>query len=677
MRPTPTPPPPTPTPPPSPARPPLIPNETDDDNNYDGNHLTLTQLKILVRMKLRESGAIDDILGQLRGHLLRPLAQVKYREDQQAQLRSSMSLEAMVLNSLVVDFLRHQKFRQTLAVFLPESHMLDQHHALSRHDLAKTLILAQSEDKDERKSLLHALVLPLRRAKQTSVPSSFSSSSSSSSHTQTQTDTTTTTTPPFHHHHHEERLRRFQHECEAHAQKEIAAEMAHFRETELTHLRLEEAAKHRRELLIVREEIQATQDRRVEQAWAQAKEEERRVYARLAAGEAAQFEARQAVLRDMEAMRRREEEVERAEARAAERQAGLDKEHQVLIEQTAAWARQRAGEVAAAHEEGAKAYASQLQSLQVQQRFLQEELRKVQVERVVFQEQGVEVKVLRKEVEEARGCVEEVEGLRKETERWVLEKGRLQRQEEEAWAREQEATAMVRDLERTCVGLESENEKMRQEAGEDEVELEGLREEVRTLRGLLVTSRKALDCLGGRVGGREGVEAQQGQSAAITHSSLPLSFLESSQTSSLSSAALPPRTGVSLSTSSPMPLPMPVLRSPPSPLRRQVGGGYSCPPPSTFSSSSSSLSSTAIDSAMRAYETEVQKLQDVHDEFLLLRESGRGNGGDAAAAAAAGAVKRQSEEAEEEVVEEEEGVKGEIESQEEEGEEEKEEEGED
>lgn len=644
MRLTPTPTPAPPTPPTSPARPPLIPSEDDEneDDNNDGNHLTLTQLKILVRMKLRESGAIDDILGQLRGHLLRPLAQANFLEDQQAQPRSGMSVESMLLNSLVVDFLRHQKFRQTLAVFLPESHMLVQHHALSRYDLAKTLMLAESGDQKERKSLLHTLVLPLRRAKQASVPPS------SSSHTQTQTDTTTPTTPPFHHHHHhEERLRRFQQECETHAQKEIAAEMAHYRETELTHLRLEEAAKHRRELLIVREEMQATQDRRVEQAWAQAKEEERRFHSRLQAGEVAQFEARQAVLRDMEAMRRREEEVERAEARAAERRAGLDKEHQALREQAAAWARRRVGEIAAAHEEGAKAYASQLQSLQVQQRFLQEELRKVQAERVICQEQGAEVRVLRKEAEVARGCVEEVEGLRKEKERWVLEKGRLQRQEEEAWAREQEATAMVRDLERTCAGLESENEKMRQEAGEDEVELEGLREEVRTLRGLLVTSRKAFDCLGGR---RE-VDSQQGQPATLSHLSLPLSSsTPPRQSSSLSSAALPPRTGVLLSTSSPMPLPTPAVRPPLSPLRRQIRGAYSGPPPPIFSSSSSS-SSTAIDSAMRAYETEVQKLQDVHDEFLLLRESGRGNGGDAAAATAAGAVKKQSEEAEEEEVE--------------------------
>jgi len=666
MGPTPTPPPPTPpTPPPSSGRPPpLIPNENDEDddnNNDDGNHLSLTQLKTLVRTKLRESGAIDDILGQLRGHLLRPLARANFQEDQQAQPRSAMSLENMVLNSLVADFLRHQNFRQTLAVFLPESHMLIQQHVLSRHDLVETLMFAQGEDRDERKSLLHALLLPFRRAKQASVPPSFSS------HTQTQTEaaTTTTLTPPlYHHHHHEERLRRLQQECEARAQKELAAEMAHFRETELTHLRLEAAAKHRRELLIVREEMQATQDRRVEQAWAQAKEEERRVHARLQAGEAAQFEARQAVLRDMQAMRRREEEVERAEARAAERQAGLDKEQQALREQAAAWARQRAGEIAAAHEEGAKAYASQLQSLQVQQRFLQEELRKVQAERAVCQEQGAEVQMLRREVEEAKGCVEEVEGLRKERERWVLEKGRLQKQEEESWTREQEATAMVRDLERTCADLESKNEKMRQQMGEDEVELEGLREEVRTLRGLLVTSRRALDCLGGRAEGRVGVEAQQGQPATGACPLLPLSLSTPPQSSSLSS---------SVPMSSPMPLPLSATYGT-TPLRRQVGGGY--PPASTFSSSFSFSSSTAIDSAMRAYETEVRKLRDVHDELLLLRGGGGGGGAAAATVSAACAVKKQSyeeerEEEEEEVVVEEgeEGKEGETESQGEEEEE--------
>eukprot|EP00624_Nannochloropsis_granulata_P005871 evm.model.NODE_41842_length_10797_cov_36.687969.2 len=658
---------PTPTPPLSPDGFPSDPSKDEaEDGDHDSNNLTLPELKTLVRKKLRESGAIDDILSQLRGHLLQPLARANFYEGQQAHQCSGKSLENVVLNSLVVDFLRHQKFRQTLAVFLPESHMLVQQHLLSRHDLAETLMLARSGDEREQKSLLHALVLPFRRAEQAVVPPS------SSSHTQTQTEavSTTTTTPPLphHQHQHEERLCRFQQECEARAQKEIAEEISHFRETELTHLRLEEAAKHRRELLIVREEMQATQDRKVKQAWAHAKEEERRVHIRLQAAEMAQFEARQAVLRDMEAIRRREEEVERAEARAAERQANLDKEQLTFREQVAAWARQRAGEVAAAHSEGAKAYASQLQSLQVQQHLVQEELRKVHAERLVCQEQGAEMRALRRRVEEARGCVEEVEMLKKEKERWVVARERLQRQEEEAWAREQEATAMVRNLERTCGSLENEKEKMRQNAGDDEVELEGLREEVRTLRDLLATSRKALDCLGGRAERRSSVqEAQQGQIAETSHVPLPLfsSKPDFSQPSLLSPVALPLRTSTPVT---PMPPPtslsLPMVRPPPSsPLRCQPISNLSSFPSSSLdpssTSSSSSSSSTAIESAMRAYETEVQKLQEVHDEFLLLHgegENGAANAAITATATAAGATKKQvgndDEEEEGEVVEE-------------------------
>jgi len=658
---------PTPTPPLSPAGLPLDPKkEENEDEDHDSNHLTLSELKMLVRKKLRESGAIDDILGQLRGHLLRPLARANIHEDQKVHPCPGMSLENMVLNSLVVDFLRHQKFRQTLAVFLPESHMLVQQHLLSRHDLAETLMLAQSKGESEHKSLLHALVLPFRRAEPAVV------SSSSSSHTQTQTEavSTTTTTPsltqppsPLHQHQHEKHLSRFQQECEARAQKEIAAEISHFRETELTHLRLEEAAKHRRELLIVREEMQATQDRKVEQAWAQAKEEERRVRVRLQAAEAAQFEARQAVLRDMEAMRRRKEEVERAEARAAERQAILDKEQFTFREQIAAWARQRAGETAAAHQDGAKAYASQLQSLQVQQHLVQEELRKAQAERLVYQEQRADMQALRRQVEEARGCVEEVELLRKEKERWVVARERLQRQEEEAWAREQEATAMVRNLERTCANLENENEKTRQHAREDEAELEGLREEVRTLRDLLASSTKALHCLGGRAERKPGMEAEQEQITGNPHIPLSLSFPkpEFTQPSLSRPVAMPPLTCAPL-----MPMPPPTFLSlpvachpPPSPLRYPPHFASSSVAPSSFnpssSSSCSSSSSTAIESAMRAYETEVQKLQEVHDEFLILHGRGSDDSVTAATAAtaavatAAGAVKKQvdSNEAEE------------------------------
>jgi ribosomal protein L12E/L44/L45/RPP1/RPP2 len=62
---------------------------------------------------------------------------------------------------------------------------------------------------------------------------------------------------------------------------------------------------------------------------------------------------------------------------------------------------------------------------------------------------------------------------------------------------------------------------------------------------------------------------------------------------------------------------------------------------------------------MRAYETEVQKLQEVHDEFLLLHgegENGAANAAITATATAAGATKKQvgndDEEEEGEVVEE-------------------------
>lgn len=40
--------------------------------------------------------------------------------------------------------------------------------------------------------------------------------------------------------------------------------MAHFRATELSHVRLEEQARHRREQLILREELQLECNRRVE-----------------------------------------------------------------------------------------------------------------------------------------------------------------------------------------------------------------------------------------------------------------------------------------------------------------------------------------------------------------------------------------------------------------------------
>ncbi len=579
----------------------IMEEEEEEEKTPMPTALSLDEMKARVRASLRDSGAVDSILAQLRGHLLRPLAMAKedqHRQQQHAQdYTSRLPLETVVLNSLVVDFLQHQKCLQSLAIFLPESHMLAQQKVLSRADLAQALGMADEQDKEAtRRSLLHALLL--RQSKEPEPPSPPSSSRSI---TATQTNTPAAAQPI----NYEERLRRFQSECEARAQRDVAAEMTHFRETELTHLRLEEAAKHRRELLMLREELQHDYKRRVDQATARAREEERRVQARLQAGATAQFEARQALLRDMGVLRHREEEHQRTEALASKRHEALDKRERALAEQAAAWATQRAAEVEAARKEGTRTYAAQLQTLQTQQRFLQEELRKVHDERVAYHEHMGELSSLRREVEDLRARVGETDALRKEKERWAVERERLQRQEQEAWDHEQAAVKEVRELERAHAGLEMENEKLRRQAEEDEVELVALREEGQTLRGLLTTSRKTLDCL------------QHPTTTAAGARPVPLSLPAPSVPPSV--VVVPPPV--------PLPLPTPLVG-------KIVGGGENGPTPHV---------SLAFDMALHAYETEVRKLKDVHDELLVRRGGGGGGSKEKKKETAEGGAKERRE----------------------------------
>lgn len=587
---------------------------------------TLPEIKAHVRQKLRESGAIDVILAQLPVHLIRPLLEnipkdSKYNHGR-AFFPPDVPWEHVVLNSLVVDFLRHGNFCNTLATFMRESHMLVQRKPLSRSHVAEALGLKNAKSQ-ENQSLLHVLVGPgpvFRSATFVSVMSS-----------QTQTDVQKDPQfwpPPYQCY--EQKFRQFQEECGARVAREKAEELAHFRETDLMHMRLEEAAKHRRELSMLQEQMKAREEARIEEARAQTREETRLVQARLQAGEAVQYAARQAVLREKEGLKVREAAVERAEARVTQRYKALDKAEQELQDKVEAWKQERTQEVSAARQAGASLYSTQLQSLRRQQQLLQEELRKLEAERVDCHEQALASQDLRRELEEARACVTEVGRLRKENARLVAEKHRLQAQEENAWAREQQATEKERCLERSCRDLRVEVEKLGRAREEDEEELLALREEVTGLRALMRASQQALHSLGAQAATREALIDQVLPTRPPSTGAPRTTPLFHSSCAGFSSIGT--RDARSMREKQDL---RPVSRTTVSPSRlrdRLLSGKQTYTLPSSPSSSSPALSSPssspsdwppALTAAMQAYEGEVQKLQEIHDEFAQRRENCR------------------------------------------------------
>jgi hypothetical protein len=132
-------------------------------------------------------------------------------------------------------------------------------------------------------------------------------------------------------------------------------------------------------------------------------------------------------------------------------------------------------------------------------------------------------------------------------------------------------------LERAHAELETENETLRRQGEEDEVEMGALREEAKTLRRLLATSRKALDCL----------QQQQQQQPVATDHGADGSAAGGSHLL-LPSSSLPRRSFSGA---------MPLTRS----REDQI---------LSFSSSSSSLCSPALESALQDYEEEMKKLRD-------------------------------------------------------------------
>ncbi|TFJ87019.1 hypothetical protein NSK_001353 [Nannochloropsis salina CCMP1776] len=500
-----------------------------------------------------------------------------------------------------------------------ESHMLVQRKPLSRSHVAETLGLKNAKSQ-ENQSLLHVLVGPgpiFRSA-------TFVNVMSSQTQTDVQEDPQLWPSPSQCY---EQKFRQFQEECGARVAKEKAEELAHFRETDLMHMRLEEAAKHRRELSMLQEQMKVREEARIEEARAQAREETRLVQARLQAGEAVQYAARQAVLREKEGLKVREAAVERAEARVTQRYKALDKAEQELQDKVEAWKQERTQEVSAARQEGASLYSTQLQSLRRQQQLLQEELRKLEAERVDCHEQALASQDLRRELEEARACVTEVGRLRKENARLLAEKHRLQAQEENAWAREQQATEKERCLERSCRDLRVEVEKLGRAREEDEEELLALREEVTGLRALMRASQQALHSLGAQAATRETLNDQMlptrppSTGAPRTRPLFPSSCAGFSRNGTRSMRKEQDLRPVSRKTVSPS-----RLRD------RLLSGKQTYVLPSSPSASSPALSSPAsspsdcppaLTAAMHAYEGEVQKLQEIHDEFAQRRESCR------------------------------------------------------
>ena len=348
----------------------------------DSSALSDRQFKRKVFEELQNAGTIDSLKGTLRSRLVGVLQ----RRDPGVFVGSGpapgqQSLWQRAANSLYVEYLAHQNYSYALSVFQPECGLTNQ-QVMTRDELSRVLCLTPTssvarflppanENENAPRgspplllSILQALAdmgsTGARREMQTQTDD-YGANSSLALRLQ-QIDelheraVETERAAPLKNV--EERMAAFQKECETRLRHEMQEQVRRVRDYEVGQARLEEGAKHRRQLADAREELERVHAERLRKLRAREESQMERVRAAEAALERAAYDHRQRLaqehdkLRDAKEAAAREEGV-RALSRAREDEAVARREAELAAKESA-W-QVRYAELAAEAEERAMA----------------------------------------------------------------------------------------------------------------------------------------------------------------------------------------------------------------------------------------------------------------------------------------------------------------------------------
>lgn len=234
----------------------------------------------------------------------------------------SEDLTTRVLGSLVLDYLRKSGFEFTLSVYVPES---GAGTGLSSGEIAQLLGIP---DWPEGESLLAYIVTEYQKtitrphlhdsACQTEDYKAIGHLEDRLHSVELQYLSKMKSLPDAHTM--EERMLQYQRDCEARLRLEMEHEVNRLREVEIKAVRLEEAVKYRQQLQSAREDLESQWTIRLEQLKDREKEGTGRLLMREKDLETQLYLHRQQVLRDMELLKAKEQEVKRfgqVEAQAA------------------------------------------------------------------------------------------------------------------------------------------------------------------------------------------------------------------------------------------------------------------------------------------------------------------------------------------------------------------------
>ena len=225
----------------------------------------------------------------------------------------SEDLTSRVLSSLVLDYLRKSGFEFTISVYVPES---GAGTGLGANEIAQLLGIS---DWPEGESLLAYIVTEYQKtiarphlhesACQTEDYKAIGHLEDRLHSVEMQYLSKMKSLPDAHMM--EERMLQYQRDCEARLRLEMEHEINRIREVEIIAVRLEESGKYRKQLQSAREELESQWNTRLEQLKERDREGSGRLLLREKDLETQLYLHRQQVLRDMELLKAKEQEVKR------------------------------------------------------------------------------------------------------------------------------------------------------------------------------------------------------------------------------------------------------------------------------------------------------------------------------------------------------------------------------
>jgi hypothetical protein len=298
-----------------------------------GAEFSVKQLKANLKTTLQKSGVLGTVKAQIRQEFINSLSAKKQQSENKS---GDLTITDRVLFSSVFEFLSNRGLVSSISVFLAETGLDPKHTLLSAKEIAQLIkfneissvikMVQQGQSINQLESqLVDPTVLADRkytvldlvvrfcitsreahRDMGTQMESRGQSAREALEESLQELRNSVKPAPDNSQNTIQERMIAYQRECERRLQSEVATQVAHMRETELTRVRLEEAAKARQEMDALRRRLELDYARRLQTVVDSEAALTQRIADQEQSAQRSLYAARQQMQREIDDLRNRE-----------------------------------------------------------------------------------------------------------------------------------------------------------------------------------------------------------------------------------------------------------------------------------------------------------------------------------------------------------------------------------